>query len=114
MIKALIILPKTSRYSPSKVGNFLWSESHQAHLWGGRALEMDEFNKVSKQIFYLRMDEIANFDLPPYVQLVEEGKIARQDASPSTQDACAPSAKTLRPKLKRKTALIPIPDLALA
>lgn len=106
MIKALIILPKTSRYSPSKVGNFLWSESHQAHLWGGRALEMDEFNKVSKQIFYSRRDEIANFDLPPYVQLVQE-KCEMGNAK------CEIPEKP-KPKLKRKTALIPIPDLALA
>jgi hypothetical protein len=99
-MKALIILPKTSKYSPAKVGNFIWNEEFQAHLYHGRPLDMAEFNEISKRIFYLRRDEIANFDLPPYVQMVEE-------------KTTSPTGPRL-PKLKRKTPLIPLPDLQIA
>ncbi len=102
-MKSLIILPKTSKYSPAKVGNFIWNEEHQAHLYHGRPLEMAEFNEISKRIFYLRRDEIANFDLPPYVQMVEE-KPESGNLRP----------ESIKPKLKRKTPLIPLPDLQIA
>lgn len=101
-MKALIILPKTSRYSPAKVGDFRWNDEHQAHLWGGRALEMEEFNSVSKRIFYERRDEIANFDLPPYVQMVEE------NPGELIPESTEKSPKILR---RKKAPLVPIPDL---
>lgn len=114
-MRALIILPKTSRYSPSKVGDFRWNDEHQAHLWGGRALELEEFNTISKRIFYDRREEIANFDLPPYVQLVEDEQCSDVGVQCSAKaDLKTEPLKTENsPKiLKRKKApLVPIPDL---
>lgn len=107
-MKALIILPKTSRYSPAKIGNFRWNDEYGFHLWDGRALEIEEFNRISKRIFFERREEIINFDLPPYVQLVEEkpesGKLKAETPE-------IPKPKTLRTELKRKTALLAIPGL---
>ena len=107
-MRAIIILPATSRYSPAKIGNFRFSEKHNAHIWDGRELEMDEFNEVAKRIFYLRRNEIEDFELPPYVQMVEdkaESEKLKEEISEILE---------AKPKLKRKTPLIPIPELATA
>ncbi|MEI7532855.1 MAG: hypothetical protein WCK57_00665 [Verrucomicrobiae bacterium] len=109
MIKALIILPKTSRYSPAKVGNFLWSDEHQAHLWDGRALDLEEFNRVSKDIFYDNRRKIEFFDLPPYVQLID---LVEREEVQETEARPVPGPSSSKPRLKRK--LIPIPAVAFA
>lgn len=102
-MKALIILPKTSRYSPSKLGNFLWNDEHQAHLYGGKPLDMEEFNAISKRIFFERRDEIEDFDLPPYVQMI---------ASPVKAKKVKPAgdlkSKLTTPAKSTKVPLVPI------
>ena len=45
-MKAIICLRFTSRFAPAKQGEFLWSEKHQCHIWQGRELEPEEFNRV--------------------------------------------------------------------
>ena len=97
----LVFSPATSRYSPAKVGRFIWNDDHQAHLYDGRPLTLEEFNPIAKHIFYQRRDEIETFDLPPYVQLIEETAAEPEPA------AEAPARRIF----KRKGDLIPIPDL---
>jgi hypothetical protein len=106
-MQAIIILPATSRYSPAKIGNFIFSEEFGAHIWGGRPLDMEEFNEISKRIFYSRRNEIEDFDLPPYVQMVEA------KAESGKRKAETSEIFEAKPKLKRKTPLIPIPELTV-
>ena len=128
MIQALIILPKTSRYSPAKVGNFVWNETFQAHLYNGRPLDMAEFNEISNRIFFARRHEIEHYDLPPYVQLVDiapefagpnAGTPISSTTTPPPQPESEPAeVSSLSPSLVRtrlkKRAPLPVPDLASA
>jgi hypothetical protein len=119
-MQAIIILPATSRYSPAKIGNFIFSEEFGAHIWGGRPLDMEEFNEISKRIFYSRRNEIEDFDLPPYVQLVSRPDHAhnasRSEAGGESSEIlkAKPESNEARPpRLKRKTPLIQIPELTV-
>ena len=108
MTKALIILPSTSRYSPAKVGNFLWNEEYQAHIYDGRPIAIEEFNRISKRIFFEHRDEIEDYDLPPYVQLIDVATVREDVAPEQEQDLPELPAKRI---FKRRSDLIAIPEL---
>lgn len=113
-IKALIILPTGSRFSPARVGEFLFNSEHQAHIWAGRPLDMDEFNAISRRIFYERRDDIEVFDLPPYVQLVE----VPEDEQPAEEAQTSKGNPVLQPApidkpVKAPRGAVPKAELSL-
>ncbi len=63
-MKAIIFLKNISRYAPAKQGDFLWSETHQCHIWQGRELDPEEFNQVVDAIM-----EDENHYIRPSVRL---------------------------------------------
>ena len=68
MTKGIIFLPCTSKYAPAKQGDFLWSEKHQKHIWEGRELEPEEFNRVIDRI----MEDGQNLYLYPTCRILVE------------------------------------------
>lgn len=67
MMKAIIFLKNISRFAPVKQGDFIWSEPHQCHIWQGRELEPEEFNRVVDAIM-----EDENYYIRPSVRLIED------------------------------------------
>ena len=65
-MKAIIFLRNISRFAPAKQGDFLWSEPHQCHIWQGRELEPEEFNRVVDSIM-----EDENHYIRPSVRLLD-------------------------------------------
>lgn len=68
-IKGIIVLPVTSRYSPAKIGDFIWTEQFGKHVFKGKSMALAEFNAASKMVF----DDVETglLDHQPYAQLVE-------------------------------------------
>lgn len=67
MIKVIIFLKNISRYAPVKQGEFLWSNEYNCHIWGGRELEIEEFNREVDRIM-----EQENYYIRPSVRIIEK------------------------------------------
>jgi hypothetical protein len=46
-MRLIICLTNTSKFSPAKQGDFVWSDAHNCHVWQGRELTPEEFHSVA-------------------------------------------------------------------
>jgi len=67
MISAIIFLKNVSKYAPAKQGDFLWSNEHNCHIWGGRELSIEEFNREVDAVM-----EKDNYYIRPSVRIIEK------------------------------------------
>lgn len=45
-MKLIIVLSDQSKWSPARIGDFVYSEKHKVHVWNNRELTPEEFNKA--------------------------------------------------------------------
>lgn len=73
MIKAILILPNISRaQSSNKVGDFYWNEEHQAYIWQGRELSIDEFNQNAAKVINSNKDKFYSSVVPKIIEPAPE------------------------------------------
>jgi len=50
MTTAILYIKIPRATSLNKVGEFEWSDEHQAHIWRGKELTIEEFNESAPQV----------------------------------------------------------------
>lgn len=69
-MKLIIAISKSLTLHGHTVRKFRYMSVHKAHVWEGRELSVEEFNKVSKAVFH------ENAGLYPFALAVDEGEVA--------------------------------------
>lgn len=73
-MKAIVVL-KAGKFAPGRMGEFIWSKKHKAHIWQGRELGATEFNRVVDRLLDLREIHVTS----PTVRMIDETSTEEQN-----------------------------------
>ncbi len=106
MPRLIIAIQKKVNLHGHNVRNFRYDAGHALHIWDGRELEVEEFNRISKKVFH------DNNGLYPFALVVgagEDGKAAEAVqvavvVTPKQEDEAVAHAKARIAELEAEVA----------
>lgn len=109
-MKLIIAISKSLTLHGHCVRKFRYMSAHKVHVWEGRELSGEEFNKVSKAVFH------ENSGLHPFALVVSDEAVA-QVVAPASVESPAPVAPVVdaeKEELKARVADLEAKHAALA
>jgi len=101
-VEFLIYFPKTSRYSPTKEGEFIHAPEYgDLYVYGGRPLSIDEFNAAPPEIW-----ERYRYSQQPRVKVLAKSVPAKPGPEPETEPEPEQETET-KPEPEAKTRKAP-------